>query len=290
MESFLAQCINGLATGCIYALIVLGMNLLVLVRGVVFFSYAHVVAMSMATGWVVIQYTQSLILGIPAIFLTAPILITLSEPLFRPLAKRKAFLETVVLALGIGIIITEVLSHFINQGAPIAFPSGLTGGGAMFRHGMIAFSMADIYTLIGCVVAVFTLLLFLYRHKQGRAIRAMAQDRSVATFLGIPFKKTGIYGFAIAGLLAGIAALLMTINLGSTSSEMGETVAIKAMILMLFAGMGNLKGGLISALVMGLAEAMALAYLPGRWTEAIFFGIIMVVIIFKPKGLFGTQT
>jgi len=79
-------------------------------------------------------------------------------------------------------------------------------------------------------------------------------------------------------------------SLGSASSELGDDMAVKAMILMLFAGMGNLKGGLVSTLIMGLAEAMALAYLPGRWTEAIFFGVIMMVIIWKPQGLFGTQT
>lgn len=58
---------------------------------------------------------------------------------------------------------------------------------------------------------------------------------------------------------------------------------------MLFAGMGNLKGGLLSALFMGVVEAMALAYLPGRWTEAVFYGVIMLVIIWKPNGLFGKQ-
>ena len=291
METFLAQFVNGLATGSIYALIVLGMNLLILVRGVVHFSYAHIVAMSMAAGWIVLGWTNNnFVLAIPTFVITGVVLTTLTEPLFRPLVLRRAFLETVVLALGIGMIITDVMSHFINQGAPIAFPAVLTGGGAMIRSGMIAFSLADIYTLLGGIAAVIALFYFLYRHKQGRAIRAIAQDVGIARLLGIPFKKTGIYGFAVAGLLAGIIALLIAMSLGSASSELGDDVAVKAMILMLFAGMGSLKGGLICALLMGLAEAMALAYLPGRWTEAIFFGIIMIVIIWKPRGLFGTQT
>jgi branched-chain amino acid transport system permease protein len=289
VETFLAQFVNGLATGSIYALIVLGMNLLILVRGVVHFSYAHIVVMSMAAGWIVLELTHNIILAIPTFVITGVVLTTLTEPLFRPLVLRRAFLETVVLALGIGMIITEVMSHFINQGAPLAFPAAITGGGAMIRSGMIAFSLADVYALLGGIAAVIALLYFLYRNKQGRAIRAIAQDVGIARLLGIPFNKTGLYGFAIAGLLAGIIALLITMSLGSASSELGDDIAVKAMILMLFAGMGSLKGGLICALLMGLAEAMALAYLPGRWTEAIFFGIIMIVIIWKPRGLFGAQ-
>ena len=71
----------------------------------------------------------------------------------------------------------------------------------------------------------------------------------------------------------------MAMTLGSASASLGDTLAIKALVLMLFAGMGNLKGGLIAAILMGLAEALTMAYLPGRWTEAIIYGAIMIIII-----------
>ncbi len=291
METFFAQFVNGLATGSTYALIVLGMNLLVLVRGVVHFSYVHIVVMSMAAGWIVLGLTNNnFILAIPTFVITATVLTILTEPLFRPMALRRAFLETVVLALGIGIVLTEIMSHFINKGAPIAFPAALTGGGAIVKLGVITFSLADVYTLLAVIGAVAALFYLLFRTKQGRAIRAIAQDLRVARLLGIPFNKTGIYGFAIAGVLAGIIALLIAMSLGSASSELPDSLAVKAMILILFAGMGNLKGGLICALFMGLAEAMAKAYLPGRWTEAVFFGIIMLVILWKPRGVFGARS
>ena len=79
-------------------------------------------------------------------------------------------------------------------------------------------------------------------------------------------------------------------TLGNASAELGNNLAIKATVLILFAGMGNLKGGLICALLMGVTEALVMAYLPGRWTEAIVFGAIMIVIIIKPHGLFGART
>ena len=118
----------------------------------------------------------------------------------------------------------------------------------------------------------------------------MAQNTEVARVLGIPFGKTGIYGFAVAGILAGIVGVLMAMSIGSVSAELGDSYAVKGMILVLFAGMGNLKGGLISAVFMGIAESMAIYYLPGRWSQAVFFGVLMLVILWRPQGLFGSRT
>jgi branched-chain amino acid transport system permease protein len=70
----------------------------------------------------------------------------------------------------------------------------------------------------------------------------------------------------------------------------GDALAVKALVLMLFAGMGNLMGGLVCALMLGVVEAMAQAFMPGRWTDAITFGFIMLVILMRPNGVFGSRT
>ena len=291
MDIFLAQLLNGLASGSIYALIVLGMNLLMLVKKIVHQCFANIVVMAMAFGWITLNLTgNSLLLAIPVMLLGGIVMTVATEPIFRPLAKRGADLETIVLSLGIGIILTEIYSHYINQGQSIGFPPSLTSGNKVIGKGLISISPVTLYTLIIGVIVVFLLMLFLYRHKEGKAIRAVAQNPYIAKQLGISAAKSGIIGFAIAGLLAGIIAVLLSMSLGYASAELGSTTAIKAIILMLFAGSGNLKGGLISALLMGAVEAFAFAFLPGRWTEAIFYGVIMVVILFKPEGLFGTRT
>jgi branched-chain amino acid transport system permease protein len=291
LEIFIAQFINGLAIGSIYAIIVVGVNLLLLVRGVVHYSYAHIMVVSMYVAWAVLERTgDNLFLAVPAAILTATLLTTLTEPIFRPLALRDAYLETVIASLGIGIILTEIMSHFLNNGLPVSFPSHITGGGAMIQVSAITFSLAHVYTLVGSIGAVFGLFYLLYKRKLGLAFRSMAQNLKVARLMGIPFNRTGIYSFAIAGVLAGIIGVFTAMTLGNASAELGNNLAIKATVLILFAGMGNLKGGLICALLMGVAEALAMAYLPGRWTEAIVFGAIMIVIIIKPHGLFGART
>ena len=290
MDILIAQIISGLAMGATYSLIVTGFNLLFLVRGVLPFAVAHIAVLSMYAAWITLGLTNdNLVLAIPVAILAGVLLNVLTEPTFRPLALRRAFLETMVVGLGIGIIATEVMSHFLHQGRTIAFPEVLVGGGGMVRLGMIVFSLGDVYTLLGAIGAVIGLFYFLNHHKEGRAFRAIAQDLHVARLLGIPLNRTGIYSFAICGLLAGLSGVLMAMTLGSAGSGLGDTLAIKAVVLMMFAGMGNLKGGLICAFIMGLAEALAMAYLPGRWTEAVVFSVIMIAIIVRPKGVFGSQ-
>lgn len=160
----------------------------------------------------------------------------------------------------------------------------------MVRLGLVSFTLANIYVIAAGIVAVILLIYFLYRTRQGRAVRAMAQNTEIAKILGIPFGRTGVYGFAVAGALAGLIGVLMAMSVGSVSAELGDSYAVKGMILVLFAGMGNLKGGLISAVVMGIAESMAIFHLPGRWSQAVFFGVLMLVILWRPQGLFGSRT
>jgi branched-chain amino acid transport system permease protein len=291
MTGFLGQIVNGIVIGSIYALIVLGTNLLVVVRQVVHFGYAHIVMFAMALGWLVMARTNgNIALGIVMFLVAGTVVTAATEPLFRRLVANRSFLETVVVALGVGIILTDAVSHFFNKGIPMGFPSALSDGGGIIKIGLVTFTWANVYVVIVGIIAVIVLAFFLYKTRHGRAIRAMAQDTHVAKVLGIPFGKTGVYGFLVAGVLAGVIAVLMAMAVGSVSAELGDSYAIKAMILMLFAGMGNLKGGLISALVMGIAESMAIYYLPGRWSQAVFFGVLMMVILWRPQGVFGSRT
>lgn len=288
MQGFIAQVVNGLATGSIYALLVLGMNVMVLVRDIVHQGYANIVMITMAVGWLVMNATgQSLLLGILAMLVVGVGVTVATEPLFHPLCKRGAVLETIVLAMGIGIICTEIMSQFVNNGGNFAYDQSIRGGGVEIKIGLIRFSLGNILTFVIAIAVALFLMWFMYKTQTGRAIRAMSQNQRVAKMLGIPFGKTGIIGFAIAGVLATVLSLMMIMTIGTNGPSLGNTFATKAIILMMFAGMGNLKGGLLSSLFMGLVEALALAYLPGSWTEVIFFGVIMIVIILKPDGLFG---
>lgn len=289
MQAFLAQLINGLAMGGIYALLVLGMNLLMLVRNIVHHSFSHIVILDVFVGWFIYGATGSVALSFLSMFVCGVVVTVATEPLFRPLSKRGAELETIVLAMGVGIIITEFISQFFNKGQVIAIPKELQIVSTKIHWGVVSFSVGNIIAIVACILVAMVIVWFLFKTSEGRAIRAMAQNLRVARMLGVPFGRTGVIGFGIAGLLTAVIALVWMMCMGYASAELGDSLAVKAIILMLFAGQGDITGGILSSFIMGLVESMAATYLPGKWTNVIFYGAIMLIIIWRPNGLFAKR-
>lgn len=290
MEIFGAQLINSIALGSIYALLVTGFNLLLVVGGIFQFAYPHIVVMSMYMCWLVLERTGgNVFLGILAAIGSGIGMSLATEPIFRPLAKRGAALASFIVSLAIAMIIVDVMSRFLNWGLPIAFPVALSGGGALVRYGIATMTAGQLATIVGSISAVAVFLYLLYRTRQGRAFRVIAQSPFTAHLLGIPITRTNMFSYIIAGLLGGISAIFLAMSLGSASAPLADTLAMKVLAVALFAGLGNLRGGLIAAYILGLAEGMTLAYLPGDWSNAIAFGMIIVVVMLRPQGLFGMR-
>ena len=293
MEVFIAQVINGLSLGSIYVLLVTGFNLLLLVAMIIHFAYPQVVVFSMYIIWMVLELTgNNLVLGALAGIVSSILLNLVSAPLFQKVMAKRGEVDinaTMVLSMGIGMIITDVLSHGFNKGHPIAFPDTLAGGAAMVRFGLISILPGQVSSLVVGGIAVSGFFLLLYRTALGRAFRAIAEDPSGARLVGIPLLKTGLQSYALSGLLGGIIALLLAAVLGSASPGLGEHVAHKVLAVSIIAGLGNLVGGLVVGLLLGILEAVVQGYISGSWSNVIAFVIMLVVILAKPNGLFGMK-
>ncbi len=290
MKMFLSFLASGLALGALYSLVVTGLNLLMLISNVVNFAYGPIVVMGMYAGqWVMVAGGGNFALAVLAAVVTTTVLLLITETLFRPLSKRRAVLETIVVSLGVAMILNEVAAQYLNSGQPVSFPPEMLGRNIRVSLGIVDFTLSDIYTIVGAVAVVTVLGIFLYRTMLGRSFRAMALDPMAARVFGIPISRNGLYGFAVTGLLAGFTAAITAVLLGSANATLGGSLGVKALTVALLAGSGNLKGGLICGLAVGVLEAMVLGYLPGRWTEAIVYGAVMILIIIKPLGLFGAR-
>ena len=290
METFIAQLINSIALGSIYALLVIGFNLLILVTGTFPFAYSHIVVFSMYMCWLGLQITgNNIIVGIIFGIIAAVLMSIITEPLFRPLTKRGAQLGSFIVAMAIGTIITEVLARNLNKGIVISFPEELTGGRSLITFGISAISIGQIATVAGSIIAGGLFFYILFKTKQGRAFRAIGQDSFNSRLLGLPILKIGLLVYTIAGLLGGISAIFLAMSLETASASLGNNLAIKIMAIALFSGLGNIGGGIMAALILGFAESMALAYLPGTYSQAIAFAMIMIIVMVKPQGLFGTK-
>ena len=255
MDMFIAQLISGITIGSVYAVIVTGFNLFILIKRIFHWSFAHTVIICMYLLWLIIPFALGLglfgkILAVLVVILCGIIITVIIEYIFRPLIARGGYIEVVIASIGVGIILTNVMSQLINAGAPISF-AGFLQKSSLVGMGLITFKLGDFYVVAGSTFIVFALFYFLYRTKKGRAFRAVAQDMEVARMLGIPIKSTNVFGFVIGGLIGGVAAILLVVALGMASPSLGNDIAIKAMMLVLFAGSGNLKSGMICAIGLG---------------------------------------
>jgi branched-chain amino acid transport system permease protein len=293
MQVFIAQVLNGLSVGSIYVLLVTGFNLLLLVAMIIHFSYPQVVVFSMYITWLVLGATgNNLILGVLAGVVTSVGINLVSAPLFQKVMAKRDQVDinaTMVMSMGIGMIITDVLSHTFNKGFPIAFPETLAGGKPLVQIGVISILTGQVWSLVVGVIAVSAFFLLLYKTRSGRAFRAIAEDPSGAKLVGIPILSTGLQSYALSGVLGGLIAVLLAMLLGSASPGLGEQVAHKVLAVSIIAGLGNLVGGLVVGLLLGILEAIVQGYISGSWSNAIAFVIMLVVILAKPKGLFGTK-
>ena len=293
MQEFIAQIINGLSLGSIYVLLATGFNLLLLVALIIHFSYPQVVVFSMYIVWIVLRASgNNLFLGILAGVLSSIALNVFCAPIFQKVMKNRGEVDinaTMVVSMAIGFIITDVLSHEFNKGLPIAFPEALTGSGPLFRIGLISVQSGQVWSLVVGALAVSAFFLLLYKTRAGRAFRAIAEDPAGARLVGIPLFKTGIQSYALSGVMGGLTAVLIAMLLHSASPGLGEHIAHKVLAVSIVAGLGNLVGGLVVGLALGVLEALIQGYFSGSWSNAIAFVIMIVVILWKPKGLFGIK-
>jgi branched-chain amino acid transport system permease protein len=293
MQVLVAQVINGLSLGSIYVLLVTGFNLLLVVAMIIHFAYPQVVVFAMYIAWVVLRYTGNNVPLAVLASVAASVAINLaSAPLFQKIMKNREEVDinsTMVVSMGIGMIITDVLSHGFNKGLPISFPQQLVGDKPLFRLGLISLLSGQVLSLAVGVLAVSGIFLLLYKTRQGRAFRAIAEDPAGARLVGIPLLSTGLASYALSGVLGGLIAVLLALMLGYASPGLGEQVAHKVLAVSIIAGLGNLPGGLVVGLALGVLEALIQGYLPGSWSNAIAFVVLLVVMLARPRGLFGIK-
>jgi branched-chain amino acid transport system permease protein len=289
MAAFISYILSGIQLGILYGIVTIGFNLLILVTGVLNFSYSHLLVLSMYAGWLILEATNNIWLAAAGTIASGVIINAVLTPLFLPFIKKRAHLESLVISIGIALISVEVMSHWLNTGLPIAFSKSIQMSDSAIKFGLASIGIGRIIALAAGIVLLFIFFRFLYHTKQGRILRAVAQDTEVAAMMGISIPKTMLISFALGGLLAGVVAILMAVSLGSASAELGDNITLMCLAILFLAGIGNLKGGLICAVFMGIVEGMVMGYLPPDWTKAFAFSVILAVLLFKPEGIFGSQ-
>lgn len=284
------QLVLGLLVGGLYGLAAAGLSLTFGVLRVLNVSHGELVMLGgygtfwLFTLWRIDPFLSLLGVG-PALFLLG---LVLYWALFQFIVRVDEELR-IKNSLLIGFGLTLIL-HTLAIQLWTADERAVTTAyaGAVIRIGTLAIPLVRLTSLVFAFAILMALQIFLARSRWGRAIRATAEDWEAAALMGIPVGKTYLLAFALGTALAGIAGGLVSVSY-SISPSIGLEWTLKALIVVVLAGLGSLFGCFAGGLLLGLAEATSVAFLGGPYREAVGLLLFLVILVARPQGLFGER-
>jgi branched-chain amino acid transport system permease protein len=307
MAELVQHLINGLAAGTIYALVALGYTMVYGVLKLINFAHGDVMMVGVYLGYATTQQlersTRSSFLGVVLVFLVAMGLCAIIGFLverfaYRPL-REKPRLVALITAIGVSFTIsygfqleTQVGGITILPGAaPKAFPE------IIVPTEWLVIGDRDIvvwnWQVISIVIAVGLMLALQYlvfKTKFGTAMRAVSFDHKTSALMGIPVDRIIALTFMLGSALAAGAGILYAIKDTLVQPLMGVQVGLKAFVAAVIGGIGHVPGAVVGGLLLGLVEEFVVGYGSSTWRDAVAFSFLIVVLLFKPEGLFGKVT
>jgi len=284
MATLLQQVVNGLVTGSIYVLMALGLTMIFGVLSIINFAHGEIY---MLGGY--FTYTLCVLLGVP--YLLAMILamiavgmigIVVEKSLFKPL-RGTYFLNTLLVSLGLSIVLQNVvLLLWKPDPRKIPFPYG----GDVIEFLGISITLQRFLVIVVTAVLCLFIYYFIKKTKIGKCMRATAQEPEGAALIGVDIDKVFSVTIAVGSLLAAAAGSMIG-TIFVIEPAMGIVPVLKAFIVVIVGGFGSLFGALMAGLLLGLTESFAGAYVSSTYMDVISFAILILVLLFRPEGLFG---
>lgn len=285
----LQQLINGLMLGATYSLVAIGYTLIFGVLGLLHFAHGEVLMAGAFMGlYIIIWSGLPLYVALPLAMVTTGVLgIVIDLLAIRPL-KKDFPLAPLLSTIGVTIIIHNLAVKLFG-GYGTRFPDAIKT--VHYEVGPFLISSINILILGVSLFLMVVLYFFIAKTKIGKAMRAVSESHITAGFLGVNVDRVVLITFGIASALAGAAGVMIGIAFHAISPFIGLTFALKGLVVMLLGGLGNVVGAMIGGLILGMAEVMSIALLPTEINlQDIFsFGIMIIILIFKPAGLFGSR-
>jgi branched-chain amino acid transport system permease protein len=282
------QLINGLMLGASYSLIAIGYTLIFGVLNLLYFAHGEVFMVGAFVGLYLVVYggANIYVALVGAAIACAALGIVAFYVSVRPVPKDRP-LAPLISTIGLTIVLQN-LAVYIFGGQQVAFPETIRQ--ELYRIGPVTISSVQIFILAVAVAAMAGLWLFIERTKLGRAIRATAENHETAALLGVDVNRVVLVTFAIGSAIAGIAGVLDGVKNSGISPFMGLGAAVKGLVVMLLGGLGNVVGAMAAGLLLGLIEILSAAYIGTTERDLFSFLILILILLYRPTGLFGTRT
>ncbi len=282
------QLINGIMLGSVYGLAGLGMTLMYAVTKFLNLAHGQTIVVAAYMGFVVAEFTGNVWYTIIAAVVVGGLVAVIIERFFLEKVRRQPPIVPFMIAIGLGTMMEEGLRMVFFGGRPITYPSSVQVSG-FIEIGAVRFSHGHILGLGITVVVMAILYYILNRSSMGRALRATAENAQVAQLLGVNDAKMVLVVFLIAGALAGVSGAMYGIVYAGLSPYLSGTLTFKALSVVLFAGAGNAFGAVAAGLILGVIEISSVALGAGSWRDVFAFGLIILVLLYRPSGLFGSM-
>ena len=301
----------GLANGALLALIALGYTLVYGIIELINFAHGDVFMIGTMLALTMVTWVPSL-MGLRGAYLMPPPLIALllvgtlllcmvACALLNITIERLAYrrlrhaprLAPLISAIGVSFILINIGLAW-KGASPLDFPN-LLPNVDIFRSVLrintpILFTAKDLLVIVVAIPLAYALNLFVYRTRLGKAMRATAQDREAAAMMGIDINTTIMLTFLLGGALAGAAGMMFGLYNNTAWFFQGFRNGLYAFTAAVMGGIGNTNGAFMGGLLIGLIAAFSDFLIDPRWTQAVVFGLLILILIFKPTGILGEET
>lgn len=288
--NFLANLINGISLGSVYAIIALGYTMVYGIAKMLNFAHGDVIMVGAYVAFTVISTMHLPIWAgvLLSILICTALGMTIEKIAYKPLRNAGSPLAVLITAIGVSYFLQN-LALLIFGSNTKSFSSVVSIENLELFGGELIITGETIVTIISCIVIMICLTLFINKTKSGQAMLAVSEDKGAAQLMGINVNKTIALTFAIGSGLAAVAGVLLCSAYPSLSPYTGSMPGIKAFVAAVFGGIGSIPGALVGGILLGVIEILSKYYISSQLSDAIVFGMLIIVLLLKPTGIFGKK-
>jgi len=289
LQEFIQQLINGLTLGAIYALIALGYTMVYGIIKLINFAHGDIMMVGAYVGFFSISlFGSNIVMAMLYAMLACAIIGVIIEKIaYKPL-RNSTRIAALITAIGVSLFL-EYAMLFLMGPAQRVFPENAFPVSNYHIMG-IMIANKDLFVIVSAVVLMLILQYIIRMTKTGKAMRAVSEDQEAAVLMGISVDRTVSITFAIGSALAAAAGVMIGVYYNTVNPLMGIIPGLKAFVAAVLGGIGIIPGAMVGGFLMGILETMVSGYSNSLYRDAVAFGVLILILLIKPTGLFGKNT
>ncbi len=312
MQVILQQLLIGLTNGMVFALIALGYTMVYGILELINFAHGDLFMLASFLALTLVGLLGLETAGVPGLVggillivvacaaFAASVNISVDRLVYRPL-RNAPKLAALVSAIGVSFIFQnlglfwgglplQVFGGGTSAAAPKAFPNLLSSRNLLGEDSALTLTTKDLVVIGSSIAVMLALYVFVRFSRLGKAMRATAQNPVAARLMGIDVDRVIAWTFAIGGALAGFAAVVYGFYINTINYQIGYQNGLYAFTAAVLGGIGNIPGAVLGGLVIGMVRAFSDQYIGAQWQPAVLFGMLILILVFRPSGLLGAHT